>query len=112
MSRMTVGLWAVIERSMLSTGGSPSGDTPPFHAITIGAAGENPSAAFQLAGLAWRSSMFAGSVPSGIASRRPVALVASSTSNAELGHGVMQWWIPSGLQRAGAGRLTSLLHAA
>jgi hypothetical protein len=37
---------------------------------------------------------------------------ASSISNAELGHGVMQWWSPSGLQRAGVGRLMSLLHAA
>src|SRR4051794_14636933 len=112
MSRITVALSAASERSACSGGTRPSDDTPPFHAITIGAVGENPSAVFQPAGSVAAASALAGSVASGIASRRPVADAGSSTSNAELGHGVMQWPAPSGLQAGSTGKLVSLLHAA
>src|ERR1044071_5682695 len=112
MSRITVGLSAASERSKSSAGGSPSADTPPFHAIAIGAAGEKPSAAFQPAGSVVLPSALLGSVPSGIARRRPVGVVGSSTSNAELGHGVMQWPSPSGLHGGSTGKLGTLLHAA
>src|SRR6185295_11061268 len=71
-----------------------------------------PSAMFHPAGSVARLSTVEGSVPSGIASRRPVTVDASSTSNAELGHGVMQCTVPSGLAGRSAGRLVSLLHAA
>src|SRR5215831_18025604 len=112
MSRITVGLSAASDRSRASAGGSPSGATPPCHAIAIGAAGEKPSAAFQPAGSAALPSVLLGNVPSGIARRRPVAVVGSSTSNAELGHGVMQWPSPSGLHGGSIARLVTLLHAA
>src|SRR5262252_1944421 len=112
MSRITVGLSAASDRSKSSAGGSPSGDTPLFHAIANGAAGEKPSATFQPDGSIALPSVLLGSVPSGIARRRPVAVVGSSTSNTELGHGVMQWPSPSGLHGASTGRLVTLLHAA
>src|SRR5262245_27725700 len=111
MSRITVALSAASDRSKLSCGGSPSGETPPFQAITIGAAGENPSAAFHPVGSVATPSTVAGSAPSGIASRRPVIVEASSTSNTELGHGVMQCATPSGLHCGSTGTLVALLHA-
>ncbi len=55
--------------------------------------------------------MLTGSVPERIASRRPVAVLGSSTSNAEVGHGVMQAFAPSGLQSASIGSEVSPLHA-
>ncbi len=113
MSSNTVGESAASDGVMSWCDGSPSGDTPPGHAITIGAAGENPSAVFHAVGSALILSMFVGSVPFGIASRLPVAVDASSTSNAELGHGTMQCPVDSGLQFAGTGKLESLPpHAA
>src|SRR4051812_14455830 len=112
MSRITVGLSEASDRFMLSWGGSPSADTPPFHDITIGAAGENPSATFQPVGSTVTPAKFVGSVPCGIASRRPVWVVGSSTSNTAEGHGVMQALSPRGLHSAFIGKLVSPLHAA
>ena len=93
-------------------GRQPSADTPPGNAITIGAAGEKPSARFHAVGSIEMLSMFVGSVPCGIASRRPVIVVASSTSNTDDGHGAMQFAKPSGLQLAFIGNAVSLLQAA
>ena len=90
MSKMTVGLSAPVERSKLSLGGRPCVETPVANDITIGADGEKPSAVFQPAGFAGIVSEFVGKVPSGIAMRLPVLVVASSTSNTDDGHGVMQ----------------------
>src|SRR5450432_1804638 len=100
MSRITVGLLGPTLPSKLSDGGNPSVDTPPGNDITIGAAGDQPSATFQPAGSPTSPSVFVGSVPAGIAMWRPVAVVSSSTSNADDGHGVMQWLVPSGLHCA------------
>src|SRR3569623_495792 len=111
MSSTTVGLSWVIDIVMSLAGGRPSGETPPGNDITIGAAGEKPSALFQPLGSTVVPSKFVGSVLSGIASFLPVAVVASSTSNAEFGHGVMQWLIPSGLHCAWIGSAVSLLQA-
>src|SRR5258706_2742051 len=111
MSRMTVGVSFVIDRSMSSTGGRPSIDTPPGNDSRIGADGEKPSAMFQPAGSTVSSLKLKGSAPIGIDTRRPVAVVASSTSNTDDGHGVMQWLPPSGLHWAFIGSETSPPHA-
>src|SRR4051812_27221137 len=87
MSRTTVGLSGIVEIVMSLAGGKPSAETPPGNDITIGAAGENPSALFQPVGSTTSPSKLVGSVPSGIASLRPVGVVASSTSNTAEGHG-------------------------
>jgi hypothetical protein len=53
---------------------------PLSNAVTIGAAEEKPSSEFHWSGSIGTPSMFVGSAPFAIATRRPVAVVASSTS--------------------------------
>ena len=114
MSITIVALSGVRLPSKLSFGGSPSTDTPPGNAMIIGAAGEKPSARFQPVGSVAVASMFTGSVVSGIARWRPVGVDGSSTSNADDGHGTMQWPRPIGLHAASTSRWLDELppHAA